>query len=303
MFKTITFIFILFSLYACSSKNTAADLKTAGAKQLIAAQILEKFENNTLRLSSFNLEGFFFFSSSGKLFAKDIANNKDSGRWDVSEADEICFKMKKWWYGDISCYKVLHDVENIYLTTKDELLAYKAELFQGDFKLLSQDTPINKNTRKSIRISSRDKNLTDGSLSSTNENQINDISSSSIILTHRDRKDSELTVKMIAQDCPGCNLAFSSLSNADLVGANLANADLSGADLSGANLRRANLQGANLEETDLHGAQLPGANLKNSNLLNANFKGANLYKADLTGAQTMGANFEDVILETVKGLK
>ena len=112
-------------------------------------------------------------------------------------------------------------------------------------------------------------------------------------------------------DLSGADLAFASLTNANLVGiclertdlanANLAGADLRGTTLSGANLTHADLTGANLSQALLDSAvlrmaSLAGANLIGANLLNADARGAILPNADLRGANVTGANLSNATL-------
>jgi len=69
--------------------------------------------------------------------------------------------------------------------------------------------------------------------------------------------------------CPGCDLGYAPLSEANLSGANLF-----GANLSAANLTNANLSGADLRNANLSGAILSGADLSSANIAGANLSGA-----------------------------
>jgi serine/threonine protein kinase len=72
--------------------------------------------------------------------------------------------------------------------------------------------------------------------------------------------------------CPGCRLAGTNLSGADL-----RSIDLTGANLAGANLSGADLRGAYLAEANLRGAKLAGANLASTDLRDAIMPDGSIY--------------------------
>jgi len=278
------------------------------AKLLVAAEVLKLVEGNTLFVHSFQEDSYYYFAPSGALFGLDIFNNKDKGKWDVSDSGELCMKLQWWWYGDLRCFPVYGDGHKYYMGSESGVLAFSADLLQGDPKKQYHETK--KAGKKSYRSAVRNQQPAAAPVAETAEEPAADMSPEKKAAEGGLRQyvppaspgELKATVKWMAKDCPGCNLAGSNLKKADLVGAKLQGADLSGADLGMANLRRADLQGANLAGADLSFANLPGADLRGSNLQNANFKGANLIKADLTGAKLEGADFSEALLEGTQGL-
>lgn len=273
-------------------------------RQLQPVEVLELVQANTLFLRSHTEETYYYFDPSGRLSGQDIGGNRDNGKWDVADTGELCMRLKWGWHGDLRCFTVYTDDQRYYLANSSGVIAFKADAFPGDHK--NQYTAMPKAERKSIRRSLRDQQVTasppvqDGSPASAPADQ-------PVIIEERgaagaSASELQSTVKWMARDCPGCNLAKTNLSKADLVGAKLQGANLSGADLSMANLRRADLQGANLSNADLSYANLPGADLRDCNLRGANLKGANLIQADLTGAGLDGAVLDDALLEGTRGL-
>lgn len=299
---------ILFSGCAPTTVNRAEQAE--GAEIMAPADVLALVDRNTLFIHSIDEDSYLFFDHSGKLFSKDTHNNKDTGNWDVSEDGELCVRMRKWWYGDLRCFQVLASKKNLYLASSNGVLLYSAEQLGGDAKSLFHVSDNKKKSyRKSIRLQEQEDETAGQAMMATDEaspEQPSPEPEKSIIdesaYSPPARKDVRSTVKWMARDCPGCNLAESDLKNADLVGANLVGANLRRALLSKANLRRANMEGANLIAADLSYANLPGANLKNANLSGANLKGANLIRADLTGANIDGADFSGALLEGTTGL-
>jgi len=298
-------LFAILVLTGCGASTVSQIEQKKNASQLEPEAVLSLVESNTLFFRSFNEETYYYFDLSGNLFGQDIYNNKDTGKWDVSDTGELCMKLQWWWYGDLRCYPVFADGEKYYLANSAGVITYTAELYPGDHKKQYHD--VSKNKKKSIRRSIRQQEAATP-LSDESAAPSPDVPPTQIIIeegTAARATESELksTVKWMAKDCPGCNLAQTNLKKADLVGAQLQGANLAGANLSMANLRRADLQGADLENADLSYANLPGADLRGCNLTNASFKGANLIRSDLTGADTTGADFSDALLEGVTGLE
>ena len=294
-------------LAGCGPTNINKLERTADATFMEPVDILSLVDGNTLFLQSFEEDSYVFFDHSGKLFARDIYNNKDKGKWDVSEEGELCLRMTSWWYGDLRCFQVLTGGNGIHLANTSGVLQYSAKQYAGDPKNLYHVTKGKKKSyRRSIRNAEQrpqpDENRTETLSPAPEEESPSVVEESPGYSTPAKTKDLRSTVKWMARDCPGCNLAETNLKKADLVQANLAGANLRGANLRMANLRRANLEGANLEGANLSYANLPGANLRNAHLAGANLKGANLIRADLTGADLKGADLTDALLESVRGL-
>ncbi len=297
-------------LFGCAPTNTRSLEKSKGARQLPAAEVLSLVDGNTLFIHSLGEDTYLFFDHSGRLFAKDIFNNRDTGKWDVSEEGELCLRMRAWWYGDLRCFQVLVADDTSYLVNSSCVLEYTAEQMAGDAKSLYHEIRAR---RKSYRHSIRKQQGQHPSEPAPAKENVKPATpepeTEPAIIEENSRrvpnadKDLRSTLKWMARDCPGCNLARTDLKKADLVGADLAGANLEGANLRMANLRRANLEGANLEDAVLVFANLPGANLKGANLRGADLKGANLLRADLTGASLEGADLTDANLEGVIGLK
>jgi TIR domain/Pentapeptide repeats (8 copies) len=117
-------------------------------------------------------------------------------------------------------------------------------------------------------------------------------------------------LEKLKQDVNGWNIwrTASPTTQIDLSGANLSEANLSGADLSEANLSfadfsLANLSGATLSGATLSDAYLGGTYLGEANLSFADLSGAYLFVTDLTKAIVGWTNFNNINLETVKGLE
>ncbi|MDW7771822.1 MAG: pentapeptide repeat-containing protein [Desulfobulbaceae bacterium] len=295
----LVLLLTLFLLAACGPTTARQFEKAYNAGQLSAGQVLELVEENTMLLVSFEEESYFYFHPSGRVYGIDIHDNKDIGKWDVSEGDELCMKMESWWFGYLKCFSVYSNDKKYALTDNSGVIAFNAQHFAGDLKNQYYEP---KSEKKSYRRSARkrdDSREPENEAAKTNEQPVREQVYSAPV------SDAELkaTVKWMAKDCPGCNLANTNLRKADLVGAKLQGANLSGANLSMADMRRADLRNANLEGADLTFANMPGADLRNCNLRNANLKGANLIRADLTGADLQGARVEDALLEGTAGLQ
>ncbi len=305
----------LLLLNGCGPTTVSSLERQAGARPLDAARVLELVENNTLLMEDFESKSYLYFHDSGRVFGVDIYNNKDRGRWDVSDQGELCFRFQNWWYGDLLCYQVLgggHG-EGYQLAGSSGVIKFRAVWFEGDYKNAFYAV---KEPRKSYRRSVRRARKQQAAAPSPGPSAASVESSpapsgkaggKSIVEEnsyHSPTVNRQIrsTVKWMARDCPGCNLAHTDLKKADLVAARLAGANLAGANLRMANLRRADLQGANLEDAILTYANLPGADLRNANLKGADLKGANLIRADLTGADLTGADLSDALLEGTKGL-
>jgi uncharacterized protein YjbI with pentapeptide repeats len=302
----------VFLLAGCGPTSVNKLKQKTGARIMAPAEVLSLIDSNTLFLHSFQEDSYFYFDHSGKLFAKDIQNNKDIGNWDVSEDGELCMRMNNWWYGDLLCFQVLSSGTTYHLANTSGVLQYSGEQFTGDARHLFYTVKRKKKSyrrslraKKSVRgkqgpeMAARSQNPQEKTTDQYSRSITEELTASEVLA----EKDLHSTVKWMARDCPGCNLAETDLKKADLVGAQLMGANLRGAMLKMSNLRRANLEGANLEGANLSYANMPGANLKNANLTGANLKGANLIRANLTGAKLDGADLTDALLESVRGLK
>ncbi len=310
--RFFSILFCILFLAGCGSTNVNKLKQKTGAKVMAPAEVLSLLDNNTLFLHSFQEDSYFYFDHSGKLFAKDIQNNKDVGNWDVSEDGELCMRMSNWWYGDLLCFQVLSSGKAYHLASGGGVIQYSGEQFTGDAKHLFYTVKRKKKSyrrslraKKSVRgkqspgLAVRSQNPSERTTEQFTKSITEELPASEVLA----EKDLHSTVKWMARDCPGCNLAETDLKKADLVGAQLMGANLRGAMLKMSNLRRANLEGANLEGANLSYANMPGANLKNANLTGANLKGANLIRADLTGAKLDNADLTNALLESVRGLK
>ena len=299
------FLFVLFLvsqfLVACAPATINQLTEKTNAKQLTAEEILLASKGNTLFIRGHSMVNIYlYFDDSGYTYGQDIYNNKDTGRWDVSEKGELCFKMSDWWFGELRCFSVYLDTSKYYLFNKSDVLVFTADQLEGDNKSLYYDK---QSSKKKFLLAQNKEKAVQKATPQTQAGKKPEKSvepSSSAGPTHEEMKS---TVKWMAKDCPNCNLAKTNLSGADLIEAKLQGANLSGANLKKANLRRADLKEANLKNADLSYANLPGAKLQDSDLTNAVFKGANLIRANFTGAITEGANFEGALIEGVEGLQ
>ncbi len=283
-----------FALSGCGP-TTVNSLVKEGATQLPAREVLELVKGNTLALHAFSEDAQLYFEPSGKIFAQGVSTDKDKGRWDVSEGGELCFRMEKWWYGDLRCFTVYQsgDKGKVRLAAGSGVLQYSAQQAAGDNKGLYSDSDQKKKSQRRSILKE------EGSREAPQKPQLTEERPSG----EGAAKDNAATVEFMAKDCPGCNLAGVDLGRAELIEAKLAGADLHGANLSMANLRRADLQKANLRDAVLTYANLPGADLRGADLRGATLKGANLIKADLTGAKLDGADLTETLKEGTKGIK
>ena len=300
-------------LAGCAPSNVKTLLADKKGAQLSPARVLALVEGNTLKLSGGDSEVYLYMDTSGKAFAVDVTANKDIGQWDVSEDGEFCVRMHDWWFSDLICYQIYEVGDEYKLTDSRGLIKFSALQYEGDYKHIFYLTKRDrKSFRKSFRKShhSAKRKSREAASGSSLAGEAADghqepgkaITEANTFTVSREDRNLRSTVKWMARDCPGCNLAETDLKKADLVGAHLNGANLRGANLRMANLRRAQLEGANLEDAILTYCNMPGANLKNANLKGANLKGANLIRADLSNADLTGATLDGALLEGVKGL-
>ena len=267
--------------------------------ELTSEQIFAVIADNSLIMSAYDFSGTVYIDQSGLLSAVDNENQRDVGKWDLTDENQLCLKFRVWYYGDIKCYTVYDNQQADKLTffTSNGAAYYTAMKVKGDPASLAEQikkAAPPKSVRKQIASQqSPSAAPSDAAKPSPPENIEIDTSS---------ENDSGQTAKRLAGNCPGCNMAGMDLKEASLVKANLQDADLSGADLRYANLRRANLNGANLRDALLNHANLPGADLSNADLRGADLSGANLLLANFTDADVSGAIFTNANLEKTIGL-
>lgn len=325
-FPSVLFCALLIGGCAPVTQNQMA---AKGGTPLNAKQIFDLVSGNTLYLESVDFNSNVYLHPDGTIMARAeslTADDTDKGGWDINGDNQLCLKFKVWYYGDMKCYSVFPaSPKNAYALFSDNgALAYNAKVSSGDSAhLYKSPKPTQKATylRESLaggqssvtppapepaaKATYLRESLAAGQPAASLEETEPSAPSGPAEIASPGASDAEIehTVKSMAKNCPGCNLAKSDLRQADLVGANLQGADLKGADLSRANLRRANLEGANLSGAVLLSANLPGANLKGADLTNADLTGANLIQADFTGAKTGNMILTNAHLDGVKGLK
>lgn len=289
---------LLFVLSGCGPITSKQALKQENV-ELDAEQIYTIVSGNSLILTAYDFGGTVYFDPSGLLSAVDNLDQRDIGKWDLTEDNQLCLKFRLWYYADIKCYTVFNNTQAEKLTffTPNGAAYYTAMSVQGDPAALAKQ--IEKaSPPKSVRrqISSQQSQQSPKPTAELSEVK------KEIAISESTRSDSGQTVKRLAGDCPGCNMAGIDLKEASLIKANLKEADLNGADLRYANLRRADLSGANLSEARLNHANLPGADLSNADLTGADLSGANLLLTNFTGADVTGAIFTNANLEKTIGL-
>ncbi len=291
---------IVILMSGCGGPITVSQVEQSGAGQLSSPEILQLVEGNSLHCESFQEDLTLYFDASRRIFVGDLNKNKDQGRWDISNQNELCFKLNTWWYNDLRCFKIYSEAGKLRLFTPNGALVYTGRQIPGDSKHLYV---AGKSKRESYRPAGEKKNqgLVQGDEAQGGSTSLVEGKRPTAQPISRDQ-ELKTTVKWMARDCPGCNLANADLRKADLVGAQLRDAKLTGANLRQANLRRADLQNADLSDAVLAYANLPGANLRDCNLRNADLTGANLILADFTGADLEGAILKGAHMEGVKGL-
>lgn len=242
------------ALCACAPV-TMKQVASQGGVVLSKPQLQELLADHTLHLESIDLDAQVHYLPDGHLSATSLQGDKESGKWSLSDADELCMKFAHWYYGDLKCYKVFREKNSYIFFTANGARAYTAT------------SPTTSN------IAARGP-ASDTSTSITAEQD----DSPAAPLNQEESKHNLLS---LARNCPDCDLAGIELVDAQLVAANLAGANLSGANLSGAQLMGTNLAGANLRGADLTDADLTGSNLIRANVTDAKLSGAVLLGAHL----------------------
>lgn len=323
-------------LFAGCAPVTQNQMAARGSTPLTAKQIFALVSGNTLYMEVMSFNAHMYFQPDGNISARAesvAGDDTDNGGWDINGENQLCLKFKVWYYGEMRCYAVYPDAgtNNYALFQNNGALAYNAKSFTGDSAHLykppkspqkdtylreslatgqTSPTPVPPSApQQSAEPPQKATYLRESLAAGQDDSSPQDPGMSTSPVQSEEARpvasdeEMEHTVKSMAKNCPGCNLAKSDLRQADLIGANLKGADLQGADLSRANLRRANLEDANLKGATLLNSNLPGANLKGADLTDADLSGANLIKADLTGAKTENMILNNALLEGVKGLK
>jgi len=299
--KNYTSLLFLSLFFVCScAPMTQKQSKSKGWNPLSSKQIYSLVSGNSMHLTAINFDGRIFMRKDGKLSARDLINNTDTGTWDINTENQLCLKFNTWYFGDIRCYSIYaKEGSNSYqFFTSNGARYYTGTMLSGDSAKLGKFIKEKKGSQY-LR----------GQFAGDQPKEKKSSQTSAPVVSLKQKKYSpakgemEHSIKTMAQNCPGCNLEGADLRKISLINANLEGAKLKGSDLSRANLRRANLKGADLSGALLINTNLPGADLRQCDLHGANLSGANLIKADLTGADTAGAIFTGAHLEGVKGLK
>jgi hypothetical protein len=295
---SIPFIALLVLLNGCTP-GTQSHLIKKGQLALSSEQLFATVADNSLRLEAIDFDAIVYFQKEGRLSAIDRLNNKDTGKWDITNENKLCLKFRIWYYGDTKCYSVFRDqdTDSFIFFTGNGAKYYSAEFIAADPNNLAKQIH-KKSNKRFLRKDLAQKTQNDGgSNTSVPSSPLPAPAPSS------PKYEKSSDIANLARDCPDCNLAGVNLTKAQLIGANLAGADLSGADLSGANLRRANLTGANLTGSKCIATNFAGAILVDSNLSNADLTGSNLIKVKLNGATVDGTIFTGAHLEGIEGYK
>jgi hypothetical protein len=295
---SIPFIALVVLLNSCTPGSQNHLIKT-GQSPLSSEQLFTTVADNSLHLEAIDFDAILYFQKDGKLSAIDRLNNKDTGKWDITNENKLCLKFRIWYYGDTKCYSVFRDqdTDSFIFFTGNGAKYYSAEFIAADPNNLAKQIH-KKSNKRFLRKDLAQKTQNDGgSNTSVPSSPLPAPAPSS------PKYEKSSDIANLARDCPDCNLAGVNLTKAQLIGANLAGADLSGADLSGANLRRANLTGANLTGSKCIATNFAGAILVDSNLSNADLTGSNLIKVKLNGATVDGTIFTGAHLEGIEGYK
>jgi hypothetical protein len=274
---------------------------------LNSAALFDLVSGNSLILSAYDFSGTVYFGESGLLAGIDNENQQDVGTWDITDKDQLCLKFRLWYYGDNKCYSLVADAQSdrVNFFTSNGAAYYAAMSVAGDPAGLALELK-RKRVPKSVRQDLARQKSADKSPArpdDSDDSDKNEAQDSYYDTAKTSADDAGQTVKRLAGNCPGCNMAGIDLKEASLIKANLAGANLAGADLRYANLRRANLAGANLRGTQLNFANLPGADLSEADLSDANLSGANLLLTNFSGANVSGAIFTNANLEKTIGLE
>ncbi|MFW2365503.1 MAG: pentapeptide repeat-containing protein [Desulforhopalus sp.] len=275
---------LVFLLNGCGPV-TVNQFISDGKTPLSSKELLEQLPGARLNLEAIDFAARVDLMPDGRLSAVDLENVTDKGRWKVTDADRLCLKFDRWYFGDLKCYQLVKDGDKYIFFTNNGARYYTATILSsGNYVKGLSSSP----QKAPVYGASDSSDLNDQSRSPAPP------------LSGEDKKQ---TLVRVARNCPGCNLAGVDLKNAQLVAADLSGANLSGADLSGANLRRANLSGASLSDAILINTNLSGANLTGCDFSNSDLSGANLIRATATDANFDNAVLHGSHLESIQGMK
>ncbi|NOX81248.1 MAG: DUF995 domain-containing protein, partial [Deltaproteobacteria bacterium] len=141
-----------FILTGCGPATVKQLKERNHSRRLTPDQVLKLVDGNTLLFESFKENSYYYFDHSGRVFGADNQNNKDNGRWDVSDRAELCMRLDKWWYGYQRCFQVYPDGNRYKLARDDGLIMFTATRYEGDYKSLYHETETaRKFRRRSIR--------------------------------------------------------------------------------------------------------------------------------------------------------
>ncbi len=302
----LTLAMALAALSGCGPATTNRALQD-NKVPLNSAALFNLVSGNSLILSAYDFSGTVYFSESGLLAGIDNENQQDVGTWDITDNNQLCLKFRLWYYGDNKCYLLVADTQGdrVDFFTPNGAAYYAGMSVTGDPAGLAgqlKRKAVPKSVRRDLARQKSGDEMTAKPDAPPVGSGTKEAKDSYYETAAASADDADQTVKRLAGNCPGCNMAGIDLKEASLIKANLAGANLTGADLRYANLRRANLAGADLSGARLDFANLPGADLSDADLSNANLSGANLLLTNFSGADVSGAIFTNANLEKTIGL-
>ena len=95
----IASLLTIFLLSSCGPTTVSQIEEKYNGAQVPPEKVLQLVESNTMLFESFYEDSYFYFDRSGRVYGVDINNDKDIGKWDVSESGELCMKLQHWWFG------------------------------------------------------------------------------------------------------------------------------------------------------------------------------------------------------------
>jgi len=211
-----------------------------GSTPLTAKQIFALVSGNTLYMEAMSFNAHMYFQPDGNISARAesiTGDDTDKGGWDINGENQLCLKFKVWYYGEMRCYAVYPDAgkNNFVLFQDNGALAYSAKSFTGDSAHLykppkspQKDTYL----RESLAIGQtsvspvqpspspqpteppktttylRESLATEQDVSSPQDSALSASSvQSKEAMPVASDEEVEHTVKSMAKNCPGCNLA------------------------------------------------------------------------------------------------
>ena len=87
-----------------------------------------------MKLSAYDFDGTVYFSEQGAMAGLDNEAQKDTGRWDIKDTDQLCLKFRTWYYADLRCYSVVLDQDRnvISFFTSNGAAYYSGSVSDGD---------------------------------------------------------------------------------------------------------------------------------------------------------------------------